>query len=145
VIPQRYLSDAPRNADTRRLEEITQRATAKQTGQIPRHVLVVEDSMIIAMDTEDSLRALGVSIVTTAGNVATAIDSINADPPDFAILDYNLGNESSEAVAKRLRDDGIPFVLATGYGELADTIEEYGAQALLKKPYGKPEIEGLFA
>lgn len=100
--------------------------------------------MIIAMDTEDSLRALGVTIVTTAGNVATAIDSINADPPDFAILDYNLGNESSEAVAKRLRDDGIPFVLATGYGELADTVEEYGAQALLKKPYGKPEIEGLF-
>lgn len=145
VVPQKYLSEAPRSDRAHKLEEITQRATAKQAGRIPRHVLVVEDSMIIAMDTEDSLRALGVDVVTTAGNVAHARESIGADPPDFAILDFNLGDETSEPVAELLRQRGIPFVLATGYGELADDLEKYGAQTLLKKPYGKPEIADLFA
>ncbi|MGN6498408.1 MAG: HWE histidine kinase domain-containing protein, partial [Tsuneonella sp.] len=83
---------------------------------------------------------LGVEVVNTAGSVAAALASIDKDPPAMAILDYNLGSESSDPVADKLRELGIPFYLATGYGEMADRLEEHGALGLLKKPYGKAEI-----
>ncbi|MFN6936014.1 MAG: response regulator, partial [Tsuneonella sp.] len=142
VIPQRYVrAGAP--ADTISGDAELDPPTTRISGEIPAHVLVVEDSMIIAMDTEDSLRALGVTTVTTAGNVAQALSSIERDPPQLAILDYNLGTETSDPVARELRGKGIPFVMASGYGELADNLEEFGAFALLKKPYGKTEIAAM--
>ena len=58
----------------------------------------------------------------------------------MAILDYNLGRENSEPVARKLQELGIPFWLATGYGEMQDRVEELGASGLLTKPYGKDEL-----
>jgi hypothetical protein len=43
--------------------------------------------------------------------------AIAARPPDFALLDINLGRETSFAVAEHLASLGIPFVFTTGYGE----------------------------
>ena len=34
---------------------------------------------------------------------------------DVAVLDVNLGSETSEAIARRLLDSGVPFVVVTGY------------------------------
>lgn len=112
-------------------------------GKIPRHVLVVEDSMIIAMDAEASLRELGVEVVTTAESVAGALQSIERDRPEMAILDYSLGEETSDAVAARLRELDVPFVLATGHADIDLPIAELGAVGLLKKPYGKSEIAAM--
>lgn len=143
TIPARFLKPAPPR-ERKTADESGQSHTMERAGgSIPEHVLVVEDSMIIAMDTEDSLRSLGVKTVTTAGSVAGALESIAKDPPQFAVLDYNLGNENSDPVAAKLKALGVPFVLATGYGELADKLEEHGAMGLLKKPYGKGELSEL--
>lgn len=144
-VPARYLKEAPPREE-RSLDGVSSTAPKPTSaGSVPEHVLVVEDNMIIAMDTEDSLRALGVKAVTTAGSVAAALQSIAEDPPTFALLDYNLGNESSDAVAARLNELGVPFALATGYGELAGKLDEHGAFDLLKKPYGKAELGELLA
>lgn len=145
VIPQRYVRAAPATGGTATKSPQNDNASrsAGGTSSLPAHVLVVEDSMIIAMDTEDSLRMLGVATVTTAGSVAAALASLEQDPPEMAILDYNLGTETSDPVAKALRDRGIPFALATGYGELPGGLEARGAFALLKKPYGRSELEEL--
>lgn len=110
---------------------------------VPGHVLVVEDSMIIAMDTEDTLRLLGVATVTTAGTVAQALAAIAQDPPELAILDYHLVAETSEPVARDLRAKGIPFVMASGNGEVGKNLEEFGAFALLTKPYGENDIAAM--
>ena len=59
------------------------------------------------------------------------------------MLDYNLGTESSEPVARKLVELGVPFWLATGYGEMADKLEEIGAQGVLTKPYGKDELRRM--
>ena len=117
---------------------------ANQTGQgLPQSVLLVEDSMIIALDTEDCLRELGVNNVMVESTVSSALSLLEKSTPDLAILDYNLGNESSERVAEDLARRGIPFWLATGYGEMAERLEEIGAAGLLTKPYGKAELEGI--
>ncbi|WP_298471647.1 HWE histidine kinase domain-containing protein [uncultured Erythrobacter sp.] len=150
VVPDRYIVPVASNDD---LKKFGSRAdsekggadAAKESHYIPPHVLVVEDSMIIALDTEENLKRLGVPAVTVASSVASALDAIEKRVPDFAIIDFNLGDESSEPVAKRLRDHGVPFVLATGYAELGNQVEELGAQSLLRKPYGRSEIEELLA
>ncbi|MEC7818660.1 MAG: HWE histidine kinase domain-containing protein [Pseudomonadota bacterium] len=110
---------------------------------LPGQVLIVEDGMIIAMDTEETLRDLGVAEVTIAAKVSTALKALEGTQFDLAVLDYNLGTESSEPVARKLVELGVPFWLATGYGEMADKLEEIGAQGVLTKPYGKDELRRM--
>jgi CheY-like chemotaxis protein len=105
-----------------------------------KRILLVEDSMIIALDTEECLLQLGAEAVTVQGTVAGALDALAKQEVDLALLDFNLGTESSERVADELRARGIPFWLATGYTEMADKLEEIGAQGLLLKPYGRNEL-----
>jgi len=111
----------------------------------PARVLVVEDSIIIALDTEENLKRLGVAEVVLESSVEGALAAIAQRAPDFAIIDFNLGGESSEPIAAALRAAGVRFVLATGYAEGAASFERLGAEAVLKKPYGMTEIEGLLA
>jgi light-regulated signal transduction histidine kinase (bacteriophytochrome) len=109
----------------------------------PANVLVVEDSMIIALDTEENLKQLGVAEVRIESTVSGALAAITAQLPDFAILDFNLGKESSAPIAAALRDAGTRFVVATGYAEATGEFERMGAEAVLRKPYGMAEIERL--
>lgn len=114
-------------------------------GEVPNAVLLVEDSMIIALDTEDCLKELGVQHVVMESTVAGALKALERERPDMAILDYNLGKESSEKVAEELVRLGIPFWLATGYGEMQERLDEIGAQGLLTKPYGKDDLLSILS
>ena len=98
-------------------------------------VLLVEDSMIIALDCEDSLRELGAQDVCTAPSVDRALALIDEREIDFAVLDFNLGDETSVAVAKQLRARQVPFVFATGYGDALDVTDELRQIAVILKPY----------
>lgn len=83
---------------------------------VPQDVLIVEDDFIIALDLEDMLRSLGVTVVRTANSVARALALITESVPQFGLIDVNLGGEKSFEVAERLRQLGVPFVFTTGYG-----------------------------
>ena len=84
-------------------------------------VLLVEDSMIIALDTEECLLQIGAAAVTVEGTVAGALEALATQDFAFALLDFRLGTDTGEPVAEALRTRGIPFWLATGYNEMADT------------------------
>lgn len=103
-------------------------------------ILLVEDSMIIALDAEETLLQLGAAEVVVQTTVAGALAALAEDSFDLALLDHSLGSETSEAVAEALRARGVPFWLATGYNEMADQLHEIGARGLLVKPYGKDEL-----
>jgi light-regulated signal transduction histidine kinase (bacteriophytochrome) len=99
-----------------------------------RNVLLVEDNMIIAMDGEDALRDLGAD-VTTAASVGRASEAMAIQPIDLAVLDFNLGTETSLPVADLLMERGIPFIFATGYGDGLEVPIRFADVILLKKPY----------
>lgn len=99
-----------------------------------RNVLLVEDNMIIAMDGEDALRDLGAEVVTAA-SVGRAREAITSQRIDFAVLDFNLGNETSLPIADLLAENGVSFLFATGYGDGLDLPDRFGQVTLLKKPY----------
>jgi light-regulated signal transduction histidine kinase (bacteriophytochrome) len=99
------------------------------------NALLVEDSLIIALDAENILRQLGARDVVSDGTVRGAIAAIDAERPDVAILDINLGHDDSFAIADRLDDLGVPFIFATGYGQQAALPERHRARTVLQKPY----------
>ncbi|GAB4521858.1 MAG: response regulator [Roseibium sp.] len=112
----------------------------------PRSLLIVEDNLIIALDAEDMFRTLGTEEVIVVANLDAAFAEIErrAEPFDFALLDINLGPETSFPLASRLLAAGVPFAFASGYGESADVPEELRSAASISKPYDKDLLAGLF-
>lgn len=108
-------------------------------------VLIVEDNFIIAMDVEELVIELGAPTVHLATTCDQALSAIKTAEISAAILDFNLENETSEAVADALHERGIPFVFATGYSDLSFLPERYRSQPLLKKPYTREDITVLFS
>ncbi len=105
-----------------------------------RRVLLVEDSMIIALDAEDALKEIGAVKVTVAASLARAMAVLDEASFDFALLDFNLGAESSMPVAERLSQMGVPFAFATGYGEGAGLSERFPGLRVVAKPYGADHL-----
>ena len=97
-------------------------------------VLLVEDSLIIALDAEDIVTRFGAKL-EAASTSESAHRALDDNRFDFAILDINLGDSNSFGVADRLRDQGAPFFFASGYGEQAKLPEEHRARIVLQKPY----------
>jgi CheY-like chemotaxis protein len=108
----------------------------------PADVLLVEDNFIIALDTEHILRTLGIANVRTARSVGQALDQIAAAPPEFALLDVNLGDEKCFEIASRLQALGVPFAFATGYGDDHSLLPAEFAHALIAaKPYSAEDLD----
>ncbi|HTT98837.1 MAG TPA: HWE histidine kinase domain-containing protein [Rhizomicrobium sp.] len=102
--------------------------------------LIVEDNMIIALDAETTLEGLGATSVDVAPSVSEALRIIERAKPDFAILDVNLGSESSFPIADRLMAMGVPIVFATGYGKNIDFPERFASVPVVSKPYNEESL-----
>ncbi|MDR3465192.1 MAG: HWE histidine kinase domain-containing protein [Xanthobacteraceae bacterium] len=120
-------------------------AAAEPAFAAPDDVLIVEDNMIIALDAEEMVRALGVASARIAGSVAAALDLIAQRRPDFALLDVNLGGETSFAVAEQLIALEVPFAFASGYGEQEAFPDAVAAVPRLRKPYAAEALRAALA
>ena len=100
-----------------------------------RQVLLVEDSLIIALDAEDILRRLGADDVQAAASADNALALLADFAPDLMVLDVNLGAGTSFPIAAHARERGIPYIFATGYGQEAQLPPEHAGATILQKPY----------
>jgi light-regulated signal transduction histidine kinase (bacteriophytochrome)/CheY-like chemotaxis protein len=116
------------------------RAEGPQERILTGAVLLVEDSLIIAMDAEDILTRLGAERVVTAASIRQAERELAADSFEFAVLDVNLGQETSLPIADKLRAAGVPFLFATGYGEQLKLPAEHERAQVIQKPYTMASI-----
>ncbi|WP_447909583.1 HWE histidine kinase domain-containing protein [Brevundimonas bullata] len=107
-------------------------------------ILLVEDSLIIALDAEDIANRLGAASVTTAATVEGALEFIDAARPTVAMLDINLGDRHSYPIADRLAEVGVPFIFATGYGEQANPPIEHRGRPIVQKPYTLENVARAF-
>ena len=104
-------------------------------------VLVVEDNFIIGTEMCDQLLDFGFADAQVYANASEAMDYLDAVTPGLAVLDFNLGHgETSEAVAVRLREAGVPVVFVTGYGEKAATAPELADVPRLTKPVSTDQL-----
>lgn len=99
-----------------------------------RRLLVVEDEVFVAMLIEDVLEGAGGAVIGPAARVDEALALIEAENPDGALLDVNLGGELVYPVAEALARLEIPFVFVTGYG--AEGIAApFKGRPTIKKPF----------
>ena len=117
--------------------------TPLTVGPMPEDVLLVEDMMLIGLDVEEMMRDLGVASVRIASDVRDALTLIEETPPDFALLDVNLGAETSFEIAARLQKQGIRFAFATGYGDQLAFPDAFADVPKLRKPYNVQSLANI--
>ena len=114
----------------------------------PRTILVVEDEPLIAMMLEDFLDSLGHQVCGICDSVADALAHAEQGGFDLAILDVNLKGENVWPVAEKLREKGVPFVIASG-GHVDPPPPQFASVPLIEKPYTvdrvTPAIEAALA
>ena len=104
-----------------------------------RHILVVEDEMMVLMLIEDMLEELGCRSVTAAATVERALALIDGNTFDAALLDMNLNGANSQDVAAGLATRRVPFAFSTGYSTLK-MAPIYRDRPVLRKPFAMTEL-----
>jgi len=107
--------------------------------------LIVEDNVIIAMEAEDALRVLGFGECHVAGSVRAAKAIVDKAVISFAMLDVNLGQETSEQIAELLHAKRVPFIFASGYGDRSFTTARFNGVPVITKPYSERDIRAALA
>ncbi|WP_455270579.1 response regulator [Rhizobium herbae] len=108
-----------------------------------KRVLVLEDNFIIALEAEDILKSLGVEHVEIASNVADAQALIAEQSFDFALLDVNLGSQTSFDFAGLLIERGMAFGFVSGYGDDFNFPVTLRDISRITKPFNESSMAGL--
>ena len=110
-----------------------------------KDILLVEDDGLISLDTEDMLLSLGAARVHVAHSLPEAEAIIARQKLDAAVLDVGIGSERSEELARRLVEQSMPVIFASGYddvGALAGGLEHVPT---VRKPYSAQALEAALA
>ncbi|MGB3226222.1 MAG: PAS domain S-box protein [Desulforhopalus sp.] len=101
-------------------------------------ILIVEDDMLIAAGIEQGLRTVGCEPVGPVGEINEAMELARSAPDlHAAVVDVNLHGQKSWPIIGILRERGVPYSLATGYGDLT---EVEGNPPILEKPFSSKRL-----
>ncbi|MDH7805100.1 MULTISPECIES: HWE histidine kinase domain-containing protein [unclassified Rhizobium] len=139
LLPSRHISAVTTASETK-TEDDTMPQPRRSNREETLKILLVEDQMLIAMDVENMLEDNGIKTIETATSSAMAIEKLKSYVPDVAILDINLGSDTSIAVARELHRRGIPFLFATGYADASMVPDDFGNVPVIRKPYDEDAL-----
>lgn len=113
--------------------------------RLPRCALLVEDNVVIALDTSDILEEAGVTEVRVAMTAEQGMAMLGQGDIDFALLDISLGSTTSLEVAQALAARHVPFVVTTGCDNASEALSAFPPAPILQKPYSSADILGAVA
>lgn len=119
---------------------VIKRGTDHPDSLAGRVVLLVEDSVIIALDLEGLLRNQGATEVLSVASVAAGRAILSRLTPNVAVLDINLGQETSIPLADELHDRGIPYLFLSGYGDDVDLTDRHRGAPRIGKPIDRDAL-----
>ncbi|MEQ8656958.1 MAG: HWE histidine kinase domain-containing protein [Hyphomicrobiales bacterium] len=140
LVPGRYVSEDTSPLPRAPVEVIDPTVDA---ASFEGHALLVEDNVVIAMEAEDMLLNLGFEQVSLASTVSSALSLIEQSKFAFALLDINLGDETSTPIADELNRRGIPFLFASGYGDTAELPGDMNNRMIVTKPYSEDTLRSF--
>lgn len=91
------------------------------------------------------MRRLGARDVRLSPDATHAVLTLGNFRPDAAILDFNLGEGTSEPVADHLAAMGVPFVFATGYGDSIMIPDHLRTVPVVRKPASMASVAAQLA
>ncbi|CDZ54699.1 response regulator [Neorhizobium galegae] len=74
-------------------------------------VLLLEDQALIAMYMEELLREAGFDGISTHSSCAAAIEWLQENTPELAIIETRLRDEPCDGIAEMLADRGVPYIV----------------------------------
>ncbi len=107
-------------------------------------ILVVEDEVLIAMDIEAELEAAGWTVVGPVGTVDRAIALAATPGLSGAVLDINLGHETSFPIAEALERAGVPYLFLSG-GSEENLPAAFCNHRILSKPIRYDDLHAALA
>lgn len=117
------------------------------TSLLPSLLLIDDDPVLCAVMAR-ALAARGYE-VKVAHSVDEAMGLVDADPPEYALVDLKLGAQSGLKLVAQLKaaDPQTRIVVLTGHGSIPTAIEaiKLGANYYLTKPADADEVVAAFA
>jgi DNA-binding response OmpR family regulator len=107
-------------------------------------VLVVEDEYFVAIMLEEMLESAGCVVMGPVPRLQEALDAVDHEDYDVALLDVNLAGERIDPVADALCERDVPFMFVTGYGANA-LPREYAERPHIGKPFRMAELLGMLS
>lgn len=140
VIPRGFQQVAGADA-----EGVEPQAAEAPRRSLPVSVLLVEDDLVIALTVEAMLAQLGCTEITRVGRAPDALALLAERRFDIAMIDVDLGDHTSESVAQRLAELGVPIVVASGHAQTDHLPAALRGHPSICKPYGAPDVQRAFA
>lgn len=104
-----------------------------------KKIMIIEDEPMIALDIEQAVEDAGCEVAGTAQSVAQALDLLGNAKCDGAILDANLRGESARPVLNWLLENGMSYIVVSGYSREQLGYLDHSA-ILITKPFDKDLI-----
>jgi CheY-like chemotaxis protein len=79
-----------------------------------RRVLVVEDQYLVAEEMRRMVTGLGGQVIGPVARAQPALEALDSERVDLALLDINLGPDDAYPLAQELIRRDVPFIFATG-------------------------------
>lgn len=109
-----------------------------------RTVLIVEDEALVAMDFEQQFTEWKWEVLGAVGNMDRAYALLDTASPDLAVLDMNIGADTSFELARRLRAGKTAVIFVSGR-DATDVPEDLRECACLNKPVDYRQLELIVA
>ena len=101
-------------------------------------VLLVEDTWHVAQALKSVLQQMGMVVLGPAGTTAAAKRLAAEHTPSIAVVDVNLGGETSCALIEELCDQNIRVIVISGYA--MPPVRAHKTAAILQKPFSASEF-----
>jgi DNA-binding response OmpR family regulator len=111
--------------------------TGKDKEAAGRRILVVEDEVLISMLIETMLFDAGYDVVL-AHTLPEALEVVDREAVDLAILDLNLKGQKVYPVAEKLAARGTPFIFATGGN--GSEVDGFPGSPWIAKPFQEERL-----
>lgn len=102
-------------------------------------ILIVEDSPVIALATEEMLRGFGHVPLGPIGNMASALEFVQSAGMEAAIVDLNIRGTKTFTLLGILDRRKIPFLIISGYADWKMP-DEWSSRARLQKPFSEAQL-----
>jgi signal transduction histidine kinase len=123
-------------------QELTEVASQAPSGVLPCTILLVDDDALVSMATAATLEDLGHTVVEASSAMEALAALQSGARIDLVITDHAMPEMSGVELAKRLKESHptLPVILATGYAELSNDIENSPDLPRLSKPYSQHDL-----
>ena len=103
-------------------------------------ILIVEDDPFIAMDLQDTFEDAGYTVLGPVASVVPGLKLLREAKPDVAMLDYNLGSETSIPIAYKLDEEAVPYVFLSGQVEKVVSANTMKSYEVIAKPFNAEKL-----